>query len=187
MCDLLKKSAIAYAKLSAYEYTLICGKKGNKIQIQIRFPASAYHHLAGFQYARIEALKEQKDALDTVLAGTVTYEQLIDSGFRHSDRLESLICLQECLETNQFVFRYNKEFHPFSKVKADYLMLFEDIVFFTDGLMPVSIFKNTETDYQVGCPRYTVLQIRRTNLETSEEITTYQREGYVDEQERRPA
>lgn len=49
MCDLLKESALAYKDLSAYEYTLICGKKGVQTQVVIRFPANAYHHLAGFQ------------------------------------------------------------------------------------------------------------------------------------------
>ena len=57
MCDLLKESALAYKDLSAYEYTLICGKKGVQTQVVIRFLANAYHHLAGFQYARLAATK----------------------------------------------------------------------------------------------------------------------------------
>lgn len=179
MCDLLMKSALAYKDLSIYEYTLTCGRKGIKTQISIRFPESAYHHLAGFQYSRLTALKEQKSALNNVLSEKVSYVQLIASGFRHSDRLESLVCLRECLEANRFVFRYNSKAHPYFKIDADYLMLFEDIVFFTKGVSPVSIFKNTTADYQQGCPQLTVLQIRRTNLTTKEEAVTYQREGYT--------
>lgn len=180
MCDLLKKSALAYKELSVYEYTLICGRKGVQTQIAIRFPDDAYHHLAGFQYSRLSALKERKNALNTVLSGGVSYAQLVASGFQHSDRLESLILLRERLETNRFVFRYNPSNHPYSKIKADYLMLFDDIVFFTEGLIPVSIFKNTTVNYQQGCPQLTVLQIRRKHLETEETSITYQREGYLE-------
>lgn len=179
MCDLLKKSAMAYQKLSEYEYVLICGRKGIQTQVLLRFPTNAYHHLAGFQYARIAALKEQKRALRTVLAGNVTYAQLMASGFQHSDRLESIVSLQECLEANQFVFRYNSNNHPLSKIKAEYLMLFEDIVFFTNEEKPVSIFKNTEVDYRKGNAQLTVLQIIRTCPKTGEKIITYQREGYL--------
>ena len=61
MCDLLKKSALAYQALSEYEYTLTCGKKGELTHIVLRFPIGAYHHLSGFQYARIATLREKKN------------------------------------------------------------------------------------------------------------------------------
>ena len=59
-------------------------------------------------------------------------------------------------------------------------MLFDDILFFTEGLIPVSIFKNTTVNYQQGCPQLTVLQIRRKHLETEETSITYQRKGYLE-------
>lgn len=181
MCDLLKKSALAYKDLSAYEYTLICGRKGVQTQVAIRFPASAYHHLAGFQYARLAALRQQKHALDVILNGGVSHAQLMASGFQHRDRLESLVCLRKHLEANQFVFRYRGHGCAFSKIRAEYLMLFGDIVLFTDATIPVSIFKvkNPSMQYEQGCPRLTVLQIRRRHLETGEETITYQREKYT--------
>jgi hypothetical protein len=49
MCDILRQSAEAYRKLSLYAYTIIGGRKGKQITVEIRFPADAYHHLAGFQ------------------------------------------------------------------------------------------------------------------------------------------
>ena len=181
MCNLLKESALAYKALSAYEYTLICGKKGVQTQVVIRFPANAYHHLAGFQYARLAALRQQKHALDVVLNGGVSYAQLMASGFQHSNRLESLVCLRKCLEANQFVFRYRGHGCAYSKIRAEYLMLFGDIVFFTDETIPVSIFKvkNSSMRYEQDCPRLTVLQIRRRHLETGEETITYQWEKYI--------
>lgn len=179
MCDLLKKSAMAYQALSQYEYTLICGRKGVQTIVTIRFPANAYHHLAGFQYARLAALSDRKTALNKVLSEKVTYAQLIASGFQHSDRLECIQHLQTNLETNQFVFRYRGHELPFSKIQADYLMLMEDVVFFTSDDVPVSIFKNKTNDYRQGCPCLTVLQIRRKHLKTEQEVITYQRKGYT--------
>ncbi len=102
MCDLLKKSALAYQALSAYEYTLICGRKGIQTRVVVRFPVKAYHHLAGFQYTRLAALRDRKSALDIALSGKVTYAQLLASGYQHSDRLACLLQLQEHLETNHF-------------------------------------------------------------------------------------
>ena len=180
MCDLLKKSALAYQVLSGYEYTLTCGRKGVITHVAIRFPSNGYHHLAGFQYTRLAILQDRKRALDTILSGKVTYSQLIDSGFQHSDRLECLLQLQELLESNRFVFRYRKHENPFSKVRADYLMQMEDIVFFTSGDTPISIFKNNSDDYQRNCPRLTVLQICRAHVETGETVTVYQRAGFTE-------
>jgi len=183
MCDLLKKSALAYQALSAYEYTLICGRKGIQTRVVVRFPVKAYHHLAGFQYARLAALRDRKSALDIALSGKVTYAQLLASGYQHSDRLTCLLQLQEHLEANHFVFRYHGHELPYSKIKADYLMLMEDTVFFTCEDVPVSIFKNTTTDYQQHCPQLTVLQISRTHLETGEKVITYRREGFTESTE----
>lgn len=178
MCDLLKKSALAYQSLAEYEYTLLCGRKGVLTRVTIQFPVNAYHHLAGFQYARLAALRDRKSALDTILAEKVTYAQLLDSGFQHDDRLACIAQLQSHLENNQFVFRYRGHEQAFSKISADYLMQMEDIAFFTAGDTPVSIFKNNGIDYQRGCPQLTVLQIRRKHLKTGEETVPYQREGY---------
>lgn len=178
MCNLLMKSALAYRVLTEYEYTLVCGRKGVLTHVTILFPVNAYHHLAGFQYARLAALSDRKTALDTILTEKVTHSQLASSGFQHNDRLECIERLQTHLENNQFVFRYRGHEPSFSKVRADYLMQMEDITFFTSDNVPVSIFKNTETDYQSGCPQLTVLQIRRKHLKTGEETVTYQRKGY---------
>lgn len=180
MCDLLKKSALAYQALTEYEYTLVCGRKGVRTCVTILFPVNAYHHLAGFQYARIAALSDRKTALDTVLSEKVTYSQLVDSGFQHSDRLECIQVLQKHLENNQFVFRYRGHEQPFSKIRADYLMQMEDMAFFTSNDVPVSIFKSTKEDYRRNCPQLTVLQIRRKHLKTGREMITYQRKGYAE-------
>lgn len=175
MCDLLKKSALAYQVLSEYEYTLICGKKRELTHIVLRFPISAYHHLSGFQYSRIALLRERKSALDAILSDKVSYVQLIDSGFRHSDRLESILHLQDLLENNEFVFRYRKHENPHSKIQADYLIQHKNILLFISEEAPISIFKNESNDYQRNCPRLTVLKIYRTHLKTRKQIIVYQR------------
>lgn len=62
MCDLLKKSALAYQALAEYEYTLVCGRKGVLTSVTILFPINAYHHLAGFQHSEIFVLTKQSQS-----------------------------------------------------------------------------------------------------------------------------
>jgi len=176
MCDVLKKAALAYERLAQYEYQITCGRKGHLLTVVLSFPESAFHHLAGFQYARLEKLKEQKSALQVILSEQVSAQSLSESGFKHWDRLEGIIALQENLEQNRFVFRYREHECPFSKIQADYLLTWEDVVFFIANQSPVSIFRNVlNTEYEKRCPKFTVLKIERISKSTQEVLALYQR------------
>ena len=132
VCNVLQKSAQAYSILTEYEYEITGGRKGNTVTVIVSFPQDAYHHLAGFQYARLEKLKEQKSALRYVLDGQVTFDTLQQSGFKHWDRIQGIIKLKECLEQNRFVFYYRTHENPYSRIKADFLFSLEDMLFFTE-------------------------------------------------------
>lgn len=178
MCDILLQSAQAYQTLMDYEYKIIGGRKGQTVEVSIAFPQDAYHHLVGFQYSRLSKLKGQKTALRYILDGQVSFEELKGSGFKHWDRVENLVALKECLENNRFVFRYKKHECPYSQIRADYLFSWDDVVFFTSNGIPVSLFRNqSRTDYARSCPQYTVLRIDRTNKQTGEICTVYQRQS----------
>lgn len=182
MCDILLQSAHAYQVLMNYEYKIVGGRKGQTIEVPISFPQDAYHHLVGFQYSRLAKLKEQKTALRCILDGKVTFEELKVSGLKHWDRVQSLVDLKECLESNRFVFRYKKHECPYSQIRADYLFSWDDVVFFTSNGIPVSLFLNqSRTDYARNCPQYTVLRIDRTNKQTGETCTLYQRQSKAEE------
>lgn len=177
MCDILLQSAIAYQTLMDYEYKIVGGRKRQTIEVSISFPQDAYHHLVGFQYSRIAKLKGQKTALRCILNREVSFEMLKTSGFKHWDRVQSLIDLKECLESNRFVFRYRTHECPYSQIKADFLFSWDDVIFFTAEGIPVSLFVNQkQTDYTQKCPQYTVLRIDRTNKITGETCTVYQRQ-----------
>lgn len=179
MCDLLMKSARAYRMLENYAYTIIGGRKGSTITVQITFPEDAFHHLAGFHHTRIDALKGQKTALANIISSGVTFAQLLGNGFTSEDRLEAICTLQESLENNKLVFRYRNHEQPFSKIKAEYMFTWGNNMFFIDNGIPVSIFENKKhIDYTSGCPRFTVLQIKRKYVKTGKEIIIYQRDGY---------
>ena len=175
MPDLLQQSASAYLDLSRYSYTIIGGKNQKILTATLSFPLDAYHHLAGFQYSRLESLRLRKPALMNVLSGAVSHQMLLDSGFQHSDRLECIILLQDCLESSQFIFRYLGLKGISSTIKADYLMQWQNIVFFFSDSTPVSIFRNVRNiNYAMNSPRYTVLKIIRRNISTDEVATVYE-------------
>ena len=179
MCDLLMKSARAYRMLENYSYTIVGGRKGSTIAVQITFPEDAFHHLAGFHHTRIVALKEQKTAISSIIYGAVTYDQLLGNGYTSEDRLEAICSLQENLENNRLVFRYRKHEQAFSKIKAEYMFTWNNNMFFIDNGIPVSIFENKKhVDYTSGCPRFTVLQIKRKYVKTGKEITIYHHSSY---------
>lgn len=177
VCNVLQKSAQAYSILTEYEYEITGGRKGNTVTVIVSFPQDAYHHLAGFQYARLEKLKEQKSALRHVLDGQVTFDTLQQSGFKHWDRIQGIIKLKECLEQNRFVFYYRTHENPYSRIKADFLFSLEDMLFFTAEGKPVSLFCcSDKINYLRKCPKYTILRIDRICISTSEKITVYKRD-----------
>lgn len=173
--SVLMRSAVAYQRLTAYDYKITAGRKGEKTEISLSFPEDAYHHLAGFQYARIQALSEQKTALRRVLSTSGLHEQLCRSGFKHWDRIESLITLQERLESNRFVFHYKTHETPFSRINADYLLTWDNVLFFINDAKPVSIFQSSN-DYSRACPKLTVLAIERTERRSSRVEVVYSRQ-----------
>ena len=171
---------MAYQQLMNYEYKITVGRKGTLIVVSLSFPESAFHHLAGFQYSRLEILKEQKSAFSKVLNQKVTFDMLSNSGFQHWDRIEGIISLQQNLEANRFVFRYRSHECPYSKIQADYLLTWEDMVFFISEGLPVSIFRNTaHTEYEKRCPKFTVLCIERVEKATGECRTVYRRNEII--------
>lgn len=178
MCDLLYQSAVAYAALLDKRYHITIARKCKLKVLNLSFPEYAYFHLAGLHYAGIAQLANGKNALQYVLSGAITGEQLRASGVMPliQDRLQSIIMLQELLEGGHIVFRYREHRPAWSDIQADYIAYFElendAVLYFTAGdideeQQPVSIFRRSDTSYTEYCPRYKVLKIERENTAIS--------------------
>ena len=180
MPDILMQSALAYQELMNYQYEFVCGRKGKAISVSVSFPKGAYCHLAGFHYARIEQVKNKKEALDAVLSGRINYQMLIDSNFSYFDRLECIIQLKDIIESNKFIFQLKDNWTLAIKLQADYFISTDDErYFFIRNNNPVSIFqKSVDMNYKRCSPKYTILKISRRRLSDNLIEEIYRRNGY---------
>ena len=173
MSDLLKQSAEAYQRLSAFRYKFLLGRKGQSYELTIEFPASAFWHLAGLHKLRIEAIQIKKHALQAVLEGKVKPVQTVNPDIL--TRWQGICNLQELIESNNAVFRYRKHEFYGSNIRAEYLMTDLHTMFFIDENNPVSIFTPTSDQIQQvnKCPKLSTLKIVREKIATGESSLLY--------------
>ena len=100
-------------------------------------------------------------------------------------RLKPLAQLEEFLDSNKIIFRYNYKVHTFSAIQADYLLQndFEGqpVYLFlaqrTGDNTQVcrTFFPKSEKDYAQGQPQYTLLKKEKINQKTGDIIIQYDR------------
>ena len=184
MADLLKQSALAYKELLPFRYHFFLGRKRKLRYVSLQFPEVAYHHLAGFHRAGIAALSNKKKALQVILAEDVRHDHFVNAGKTLEDRWIGICHLREIIESNRMVFYYRGHEQPGTVIKGDYLMLHEGIVFFIARETPESIFIPHCRRYELGCPRFTTLQICREEKVTEEVTCLYRSPSFQAPEER---
>ena len=182
MEDLLKQSALAYFKLSAYRYHYILGRKGKLYAYTLAFPQEAYKHLAGLHKTRIEAFKVKKSALMAVLSGKVSETDVVEHREELYIRWSRICCLQAMIEANACVFRYRGHEFRGSTIKGEYLIADRNTMFFINDGVPVSLFCPTDDQLlQVRqCPKMTTLQIQREEIGTGSFNTIFRSPVFQD-------
>ena len=118
---------------------------------------------------------------------STTYETLAKSRYlpQIENRFEPLALIEQLLDDNRLVFRYNAKLNQFSLIEADYLLSTplenSDIYIFiaehkdTGKYFCRSFFPKEKKDYTEGQPRYTMLYKEKKNLTTGETIIQYDR------------
>lgn len=146
--NLLQQCAQEFNRLTAYQYHIIVGRKGKLLEFTISFEQADFHHLAG----------------------RLTYKQAAQSAYFSAmePRLKPLAHLEEFLDSNEIIFRYNAKIQKFSVIQADYLLQndFEEAPVYLfisqrtgrDTYVCRTFFPKAEKDYTEGQPRYTLLK-----------------------------
>lgn len=188
--DLLQACAAGFERLLPYQYHIIAGRKGKTLEFRISFDRADFHHLAGLHKLtdNVRFLTGKRAAImQEILSGKLTFSQAQQSAFfpQMEARLKPLAHLEEFLDSNEIIFRYNSKIHTFSLIQADYLLQndFEgDTVYLflaqrmnEDTQVCRTFFPKTEKDYAEGQPRYTLLKKEKINLQTGESIVQYDR------------
>ena len=169
--DLLQTCAVGFHQLLTYQYHIVAGRKGRTIDFTISFDPSDFHHLAGLHKLtdNVRFLTGKRaNIMQEILSGNLTLSHL-----------------EEFLDSNEIVFRYNSKVHAFSAIQADYLLQnsFEGTPVYLflarrmgeDTQVCRTFFPKSEKDYAEGQPRYTLLKKEKLNLQTGDTIIQYDR------------
>ena len=176
----------AFLPLLNTEYEIVLGRKNVAVTIKLAFNKKDCFHLMGLQYLtdRPKLNRDRGKVFDDIVAGIITTEQIESSDFyqKIAERINFLPLLEQLLDSNDTVFKYNKKANIYSMIDADYLMknnmegknlyLFlshsKDNTYFCR-----SFFPEAKKDYTKNQASWTLLYKKKCNLTTGKEIILY--------------
>lgn len=182
--DRLQDCAKAFEHLLDTTYHIVIGRKGNTVTIDIAFKAEHFHHLLGLHKLRdIEALSHKREKVfDDILAGRISFSDIEKScSFGEiKGRVDPLTNMENILDDNRLIFRYNNKANSFSLIHAEYLLstdynqdivyIFLDKIGNGDQFFCRSFFPKTGKDYTEGQARYALLYKEKVRISTGERI-----------------
>lgn len=178
----------AFLPLLNTEYEIVLGRKGVSVTLRITFDKKDCFHLMGLQYLidRPELNRDRGKVFDEIVAGSITARQVESSDFykKIEERVNFLPLLEQLLDSNDTVFKYNQKANTYSMIDADYLMKnnMEDrnlYLFLSQGsddrYFCRSFFPEQKKDYTKNQASWTMLYKKKRNLSTDEEMVLYDR------------
>ena len=178
----------AFLPLLNTEYEIVLGRKGVSVTLRITFDKKDCFHLMGLQYLidRPELNRDRGKVFDEIVAGSITARQVESSDFykKIEERVNFLPLLEQLLDSNDTVFKYNQKANTYSMIDADYLMKnnMEDrnlYLFLSQGsddrYFCRSFFPEQKMDYTKNQASWTMLYKKKRNLSTGEEMVLYDR------------
>ncbi len=187
--DHLQSCAKAFEHLLDFQYHIIIGRKGKSVELNILFDPTEFHHLVGLHKLHdLRIARENRDKVfQQILTGNISINDLKKSQYfpNIQKRIEPFIQIENFLDSNKLIFRYNQKLQTFSLIEAEYLLStpYEntDIYIFLDRQKEPghffcrSFFQKEEKDYTKGQAIYTLLKKEKINLRTEEKMIQYDR------------
>ncbi len=189
MADILQ-AANTYKDLLDTEYQIVLGKKNKSISLSIIFNEHYFFHLAGLQYLKdlSQVLTESRDKIfRRILKGSLQ-KQLFESSahyFEIKDRIDYLVYLEQIIDDNKTIFKYNPHLEAFSVIQADFLMKNEiktrNVFTFlsqdsaTGKYFCRSFFPQIDKDYSMGQTNWTLLYKKKIKKSIKQETVLYDR------------
>lgn len=184
----IKECVSTFLPLLNTEYEIILGRKGVAVILRLAFNKKDCFHLMGLQYLidRPELNRDRGKVFDEIMAGIITTEQVVSSDFykKIEERVNFLPLLEQILDSNDTIFKYNKKANIYSMIDADYLMknnmeernLYLFLSLGIDGkYFCRSFFPEEKKDYTKNQASWTLLYKKKYNLSTGKEIILYDR------------
>lgn len=180
----------AFVPLLHTEYEIILGRKGVAVTIRLAFDKKDCFHLMGLQYLKDypELNRDRGKIFDELAEGIISVDKLEASVFYHKikERINFLPLLEDILDSNDTIFRYNKKANIYSVIDADYLlknnMDSRNIFLFLskkkdDTYFCRSFFPEEKMDYTRNQASWTLLYKRKINTETGAGKVLYDKIG----------
>ena len=125
--DKLQRCAVSFQNLINTQYEIIIGRKGQLSKIVLDFSETEFVHLAGLHKLTDNEFfrtASRKKVFEYALNGDISYETLAKSERFDfvKERIEYFEFLENMLDSNDIIFKYNSKKNVFSLIQADYLM-----------------------------------------------------------------
>lgn len=176
----------AFFPLLDTEYEIILGRKDVSTALNIGFDKRDCYHLMGLQYLvdRPELNRDRGKIFDAMRERSITLEQVESSDFysQIENRIHFLPLLEELLDNNETVFKYNQKANCFSMIQANYLMknhiegrnLFLFLSLNKDNkYFCRSFFPQDQKDYTQNQASWTLLYKKKKYISTGKEVILY--------------
>jgi hypothetical protein len=178
----------AFHSLLDKEYEIIIGRKGISVTLRIAFRKRDCYHLMGLQYIadRPELHKDRSRVFDEIMSDAISVKQVESSDFysKIALRVDSFPSLEQLLDNNDTIFKYNQKANVYSMIDADYFMKnnidSRDLyLFLSEGVdgkfFCRSFFPETRKDYTINQASWTLLYKKKINLVSGTEQILYDR------------
>lgn len=124
--DHLYACAKAFEHLLDFQYHIIIGRKGKSVELNILFDSTEFHHLIGLHKLHdLRIARENRDKVfQQILTGNISMNDLKKSQYfpNIQKRIEPFIQIENFLDSNKLIFRYNQKLQTFSLIEAEYLL-----------------------------------------------------------------
>jgi len=192
--DKIYQCAAAFYNPLDTRYHIIIGRKGKTATLTIEFADKDFHHLMGLGKLKDLRIAKQSRArvFQAILQGDLSDEDLHKSRYfsQIKNRFAPLAAIEQFLDNNELIFRYNAKKNNFSLIEADYLLSTphenKEVNIFlaqkeVDEIYDCrSFFPKEGRDYTRNQPKYTLLYKEKYRISTGKKIIQYNR-FYKDE------
>lgn len=188
--DLLQQCASVFERLTGYQYRFTLGRKGKMVEIILGFSETDFHHLVGLHKLKdINIARDnRKSVFRDIISGRITYQTIAKSAFFSESRLrlEAFQFIEDLLDGEQLVFRFNKKLLPYSAIDGEFLLKMGDDIALNISFLFIdkddhgvyfcrSFFPMERTDYTKNQMQYTLLKKEKINRQTGEITIQYDR------------
>lgn len=184
--------AIAYKKLLDVRYEFHLGHKNKFHRLNLSFAQSEFLHLAGLHklddIAQLKRLKREV-IFQRILSNPHEMESLFAKSRNYpelQERLLPLANLENLLDSEHLIFRFNSNQVPYTKIRADYIIsgsldVARIFIFLVSNLelsKCCSIFRQSAMDYTKNQTKFTILLKRKMRISDGRLLCEYIRPGY---------